>query len=636
MCGIAGQINLKLKSINNLTSRLEVMNKLQAHRGPDGKGKWLDKKNRVGFAHRRLSIIDLDTGNQPMKSESGNVITYNGEIYNYIELRNEIGKNKFRTNSDTEVILKAYEKWGVNCLNRLRGMFSFAIWDEKNKQLFCARDRFGIKPFYYTKINNIFIFASETKALLPFLETIRTNQAALKDYFVFQFTLGEKTLFDNIYKLLPAHYLLIKNGDIIDKKYWQVNYDLDWTHSKKYFQNKTRGLLKESVSLHLRSDVPVGSYLSGGIDSSIIAILARKQQSKEKYNAFTGKFSFSNEYDESKYAQIVAEKYNLRLHQKNITSKDFIENIRKVIYHLDYPIAGPGSFPQYMVSELASKHNKVVLGGQGGDEVFGGYTRYLLAYFEQCIKGAIEGTINNGKYIVTYESIISNLKSLKRYKPLMQEFWSKGLFENRDKRYFKLINRAVNLEQVVNWDLLEPYSSLEKFKEIYWGKNIENESYFDNMTFFDFKTLLPALLHVEDRMSMAHGLEARVPILDHPLIELAATIPSNIKFENGSLKHLLKSAFSNILPKGILKREDKMGFPVPLTQWLKTDLKIFINDIFKSQKAKKREYLNPKFNIESLINTEGKFDRNLWGLLSLELWQQEFHDKSQSFRKMVK
>jgi asparagine synthase (glutamine-hydrolysing) len=301
----------------------------------------------------------------------------------------------------------------------------------------------------------------------------------------------------------------------------------------------------------------------------------------------------------------------------------------EVIYHLDQPVAGPGSFPQYMVSGLMKGKVKVVLGGQGGDETFGGYARYLLAYWEQCIKGALDGTSNNGNFVVTYESIIPNLQTLRNYKPLIQEFWSQGIFDERDRRYFRLINRSNTFGDIVNWDLFKGQYSFEEFRRIYWGSNVGKESYFDSMTHFDFKTLLPALLQVEDRMSMAHGIESRVPLLDHALVELAATIPANIKFQNGELKRLLKIAFTDKLPRRILERKDKMGFPVPLQAWLRRGgrAREFILDTFRSAKARQRFYLAPGFDIERLMEREGMFSRNLWAFLSLELWQQRFFDR---------
>lgn len=635
MCGVSGIVLTGESDRGDLRRWLRVMNNLQAHRGPDDEGVWTDEGERVGLGHRRLAIIDLTSAaRQPMGSDSGLVITYNGEIYNYIELREELGEEKFRTSSDTEVILRAYEKWRDDCVNKLRGMFAFAIWDGKAKRLFCARDRFGIKPFYYTTNSLGLFFASEIKALLPFVSEIATDYNALKDYLAFQFTLGEKTLFKDVQQLLPAHALAFEHGRIQTRKYWEIEYRLDWSHTKIYFQEQVRNRLMDSVRVHLRSDVPVGAYLSGGLDSSIVAALARKIQDKGTFHAFHGKFLESQEYDESRHARTVCGFCDLNLHERAFRSGDFIDGIRKVIYHLDYPVAGPGSFPQYMTSELASEHLKVVLGGQGGDEIFGGYVRYLISYFEQCIKGAIDGTMHSGNFVVTYESIIPNLASLRNYKPLLQEFWKEGIFEERDRRYFRLINRANGLSKEINWDLLEPYSAFETFRKIFWGINVEKESYFDSMTHFDFKTLLPALLQVEDRMSMAHGLESRVPLLDHPLVELAATIPSNIKFENGELKHLLKVAFKSDLPEKIVGRQDKMGFPVPLSEWMRGDLKDFLEDVFRTGNARHRDYLNPDFDIQSLVEKEGKFTRKVWGLLSLELWQEAFHDKSHQYFKL--
>lgn len=637
MCGIAGIINTKQEKYNSLAYHLKVMNDLQAHRGPDGHHIWVHEQEFIGFAHRRLSIIDLDSGDQPMKAPNGNWITYNGEIYNYIELRDQLGKANFKTTSDTEVILKAYEKWGEECVNHLRGMFAFVIWDEQEQKVFCARDRFGIKPFYYAQVDDKFYFASEVKSLLPFLPEMKTDLKSLKDYFVFQLCLDNKTLFDGVQELLPAHCLSIKNQNLTIRKYWEVYYNIDFSHSAQYFVDHLRELVAESVKFHIRSDVPVGSYISGGVDSSSIASLASDfKTDNEQFMGFIGKFAaYGNSFDETNYARSLAKMKGIDLKEIDINSQDFIDNIRKVIYHLDYPVAGPGSFPQYMVSSLAAQHRKVVLGGQGGDEIFGGYVRYLIAYFEQCMKGAIEGTLTNGNYVVTYESIIPNLKYLKNYKPLFKKFFSKGLFESLDKRYFRLINRAPDLTNEVNWDLLGDYQPFESFEKIFHGENVQKSAYFDSMTHFDFKTLLPGLLQVEDRMSMAHGLESRVPLLDHKIVEFAATIPADIKFKDGKLKKTFINSVKDTLPPEIVNREDKMGFPVPLSDWLKNDANDFVMDIFTVQKAKNR----PIFNTEQILNSlkkEAKFARNIWGMLSLELWHQEFHDKSAYYKNLIK
>jgi asparagine synthase (glutamine-hydrolysing) len=633
MCGIAGLLNLASRPLAGLKNNIAVMNKLIEHRGPDGEGSWQHPKGFAGFAHRRLTIIDLTTGDQPMTDGSGNWITYNGEIYNYIELRDEIGRDEFKTTSDTEVILRAYRKWGEDCVNHLRGMFAFALWDETNSTLFCARDRFGIKPFYYTIVGDTFYFASEVKALLPFVEKIETNLEAFKEYLTFQFCLSGKTLFKGIHELQPGHVLQIRGGQVSVRRYWEVYYNLDFNHTARYFEEELRHLLSESVRLHLRADVPLGAYVSGGLDSSIVASLA-SEQSGQEFIGFTGKFSLSRDYDESEYARALAKSCDFELQEVDITANDFIENIRKVIYHLDFPVAGPGSFPQYMVSQLAGRSRKVVLGGQGGDEIFGGYTRYLIAYFEQCIKAAIEGTMGNGNFVVTYESIIPNLTALKNYKPLLQEFWREGLFEEMDKRYFRLINRAPELGDEIRWEMLNGYSPFEALRTVFNGDNVGKESYFDLMTHFDFKTLLPALLQVEDRVSMAHGIESRVPFLDHPLIEMVATIPADIKFKDGTMKRVLKDAMRSVLPSVIVERKDKMGFPTPLNEWLRGEAHEFVRDILTTSKALGREIVDNRKVVEGL-DSEPKFGRKIWGLLSLELWQQEFHDRAQHYKDLA-
>ena len=634
MCGIAGIVHLSREAISGLDRKLSAMNRLQKHRGPDGEGTWSHPSKAAGLAHVRLSIIDLTSGSQPMTDRAGNWIVYNGEIYNYLELRKQLGEENFRTTSDTEVILLAYRKWGEACLDHLRGMFAFALWDEKEQRLFCARDHFGIKPLYFTVQDGIFYFASEIKALLPFLPRIATCVEALKDYLVFQFCLKEKTLFKDVLELQPGHKLTIQRGTVRAERFWEIYYNLDFNNTPMYFQERLRELFDASVRVHLRSDVPVGAYLSGGADSGIVSGAAAKFCSDQDFKAFHGKFALGPLYDESPFAEALARMYGMTLYQIDITSRDFVDSIRKVIYHLDYPVAGPGSFPQYHVSKLASRQRKVVLGGQGGDEIFGGYVRYLIAYFEQCIKGAVDGTLHNGNYIVTYESIIPNLIALQNYKPMLQEFWREGLFEDLDRRYYHLINRARDLSGEIDWCGLGDYQPFETFQNIFNGRNVGRESYFDKMTHFDFKTLLPALLQVEDRMSMAHGLESRVPILDRPIVEFAATMPSNIKFKDGTLKKVLIDAMGDLLPEAILRRKNKMGFPVPLGDWIHGEIRDFIQDIFHSRAARERPYFHADAIIAGL-SSESKFGRKLWGLLSLELWHQEFHDREYEYKKIL-
>src|SRR3954467_15072447 len=264
MCGIGAILNLRGQPVEDLDRRLAHMNDVLRHRGPDGEGMWVHPHRHVGFAHRRLEIIDLHTGSQPMTDERGNWITYNGEIYNYIELRDEIGRGEFRTTSDTEVALRAYGRWGSKGVDKLRGMFAFALWDEAEQRLFCARDRFGVKPLYYTVVDGTFYCASEAKALLPFLPSIETDLEGLRDYLTFQFCLAGKTLFKGVHELLPGHTLTVQNGVVRTERYWEVHYEADFEHTERYFVDRLHSMIGDSVSMHLRADVPVGSYLSGG------------------------------------------------------------------------------------------------------------------------------------------------------------------------------------------------------------------------------------------------------------------------------------------------------------------------------------------------------------------------------------
>lgn len=636
MCGIAGQISLRNESIPLLERQINTMSGLLAHRGPDGQGKWISENKKVGLGHRRLSIIDLsESAAQPMHGLNGSVITYNGEIYNYPELRQSLANHwQFRSKSDTECILAAYERFGDECLNELRGMFAFALWDDRKQRLFCARDRFGIKPFYYAVVDEVFYFASEAKALIPFLPEILTNEAALAEYLTFQYTIGEKTLFDGIKQLLPGHALAVEDGKIRVWRYWDVSFDIDFDHSPAYFQRRLSELLEESVSFHGRSDVPVGSYISGGIDSSLIYGLARDNPSSSPFG-FHGRFTEYPGYDESHYAKIAASHGGGTLQTIDINAEDFRRHVEQVIYHLDFPVAGPGSFPQFMVSKLAAEHVKVVLGGQGGDEIFGGYARYVVAYFEQCIKAAIDGHYKDGNYVVTIESIVPNLGLLREYKPLMKKFWSEGLFEPMDQRYFRLVNRSTDMKEEIDWAALNMQRVFDDFSKIFNNpSNVKKEAYFDKMTHFDFKCQLPALLQVEDRMSMAHGLESRVPMLDHALIEFAATVPADVKFKGGNMKYLLKEVFAKNIPSEILKRRDKMGFPVPLKEWFEGDLKDFAVDIFRTMASKHRPYINSDAVLKN-FGTEARFSRKTWGLLSLELWHQQFHDKAAEWKRKV-
>lgn len=627
MCGIAGIAFLN-KEVSKNT--LINMNRAIAHRGPDGEGYHID--GNIGLAHKRLSIIDLEGGRQPMTNEDETIwITYNGEIYNYFELRQELIQkgHKIKTYSDTEVIIHAYEEYGDECLEKFNGMFAFVIWDSNKGEIFAARDRFGVKPFYYYKDKEKFIFASEIKSILASeLVKKEVNYEGINDYIVFQFTLGKKTLFKKIYKLEPGFCLKLDVNNEMNlklKRYWDLTFNYDTYHTEDYFVDKLMYLIGDATKIRLRSDVPLGSHLSGGLDSSTVVCLASEFLGKNGLKTFTGAFREGKEYDETEYAKIVSRFANTEYHEVMPNSEDFQHTIEELIYYLDEPGAGPGVFPQYFVSKLASEHVKVVLGGQGGDEIFMGYARYLVAYLEECIKGAIYQTADKDKYAVSLDSIIPNLPMLKTYQPMLQNFWKEGLFAEQDARYYHLIDRSEGMRQLFNPEILdyEGYSTFESFREIF--NKEDAHSYVNKMMYFDIKSSLPALLQVEDRTSMAVGIESRLPLLDYRIAELLATIPPIVKFKGGKSKALFKDAIKNIIPSEILNRKDKMGFPVPLVQWYGGPLKDYVREILLSERTKNRGIYNIE-EVEKEINKEGKFSRVIWGLLCLELWFRKFMD----------
>ncbi|MGQ0642805.1 MAG: asparagine synthase (glutamine-hydrolyzing) [Gemmatimonadaceae bacterium] len=628
MCGIAGIVSRNREHAPD-AERLRVMMDALAHRGPDGEGEWAD--GPVALGHKRLAIIDLDTGRQPMCNEDGSIwITFNGEIYNYVELRRELVRHhQFRTQSDTEVILHLYEELGERCLERLNGMFAFAIWDARQQKLFAARDRIGIKPFYYTIDEQQLAFASEPKALLAAdFASPEADGQGLEEYITFQFCLGDRTLFRDVRKLEPGHYMTFR--PLRDKSpavvcYWNYRYELDFHHTDEYFREQLVWLLNDSVRMQLRSDVPVGAHCSGGLDSSTVVTLAAKQF-PNRFQTFTGAFREGPQYDETRYARAVADAVNAVYHDVWPSAQEFVDVMPHLIYMMDEPAAGPGMFPQYCVSKLAREHVKVVLGGQGGDELFGGYARYLVAYLEQALQGAIYGTGDDSRHVVTWDSIAPSLAMLRQYKPLLQSFFRDGLFEAMDKRYFRLVSRIEDADSLFTRDVWSSESRermFAAFSQIF--NDPATKSYFNKMTNFDLKTLLPALLQVEDRTSMSVSLESRVPLLDHRIAELVTTMPAGVRFQGGDSKRVFRDAVSPFLPNVVATRRDKMGFPVPLAEWMRGSVRDFVHDTLLSTRARQRGLYQPAA-VERLMQHEGTFGRALWGLLSLELWFNTFAD----------
>lgn len=626
MCGIVGVINKSVKAEVALNLLSKMADKI-AHRGPDDEHHFIDKN--IGFYHKRLSIIDLEHGRQPMQDDNLFII-FNGEIYNYLELKDDLKLKgyRFKTASDTEVILKAYREYGDCCVDKLNGMFAFLLYDKEKKQILVARDHFGIKPLYFFKSENHLMFASEIKALLAHPAVHASpDYCAIKEYLTFQYTLGQKTLYKNIFKVLPGHMMTINLNtfQLTEKKYWEPNFKVDTDHTEAYFIDQLRYLLEDTVKIQLRSDVPLGTYLSGGMDSSLVSMLAARNLDGT-IKTFTGAFHESKDFDETEYAREVASSINAQRFEIYPNSEQFVDCLPKLIYHLDEPVVGPGLFPQYMVSKLAKENVTVVLGGQGGDEIFGGYSRYIVAYLEQVLKGAIYETNDEGEHIVSLESIIPNLPYLHRYIPMMTDFWMKGAFKDADRRYFDLLDRSSGDLKYFSSDFNDEFDKEEvfgTFQQIF--NHPETKSYFNKMTHFDMFGSLPGLLQVEDRVSMAVSLESRVPLLDRRIVDLVSSMPPAMKFKGGEMKYILKRAIKGIVPDKIINRKDKMGFPVPLHLWAKNGAHDFINDTLTSKASKERGLYNKK-KIKKLINSERPFGRELWGLLSLELWFTTFID----------
>lgn len=626
MCGIVAIINKNRRDVDfNL---LSVMAETLHHRGPDEEGHFIE--GNVGFYHKRLSIIDLVTGRQPMKS-NGLTVVFNGEIYNYVELRESLKRlgHSFQTQSDTEVILRMYAEYGPSFVDRLNGMFAFLIYDKKQKRILAARDHFGIKPLYYYQDESHLLFSSEIKALLkhPAVKTV-ADEDAIRDYLTFQFVLGDITLFKGIRKVPPGHYQIIDlpSMKVGSFKYWEPKFAVDTHHSEKYFIDELQSLLHDTVRIQMRSDVPLGAYLSGGMDSSIVAVLAASKY-PGRLKTFTGAFREGREFNETVYAREVAGTCGAEVFEVYPTEKEFIELLPRLIYHMDEPAAGPGLFPQYMVSRLAAGQVKVVLGGQGGDEIFGGYARYVVAYLEQALKGAIFETNEEGEHIVSLNSILPNLPCLRQYVPMLAEFWKRDAFEPMDRRYFALIDRNGGRLTLFDRGLLSETHHddiFTRFQQIF--NHPETMSYYNKMIHFDMVASLPGLLQVEDRVTMANSLESRVPFLDHRISDLVTSMPPAMKFRGAEMKHILKKAVKDFVPKRILERKEKMGFPVPLHIWARNEAKGFFREVLLSKGCRERGMFNIA-EVEKLIQEENAFGRRLWGLLNLELWFETFIDR---------
>lgn len=626
MCGLAGIIHFDKQSPQRAV--LERMAATIRHRGPDDSGIFIS--GPVGLAHQRLSIIDLTTGHQPMSTD-GVTIVFNGEIYNYVELRDDLKRagHTFQTASDTEVMLRMYLQHGVDFVEKLNGMFAFVLYDANRRRIVVARDHFGIKPLYAHRTPSRVVFASEIKALLAHPEVRASiDPQGLNDYLTLQYTLEDVTLFKGIRKVLPAHVEVtdLDSGAVTRRRYWKPSFNgAGSAKSEGEYVEELQALLKSTVRWQMRSDVPVGAYLSGGLDSSTVTALAA-QETSTPLKTFTGAFREGPEYDESAHARSVAQAAGAEMFFVYPTEQEFIDLMPKLIYHMDEPAAGPGLFPQYIVSRLAADHVKVCLGGQGGDEIFGGYARYVVAYFEQAVKSAIYESDEEGALGVELAAMAPNLGYIRQYVPMLSRFLQRGFLEPVDRRYFSLMDRSEGTLDAYSADFRAQYDRdavFGRFQSVF--NEVDTPSYYNRMLNYDMMTGLPSLLHVEDRVSMAVSLESRVPLLDPRIVEFVARVPPRIKFKGGEMKYLFKQAIRDLLPSTVMERRDKMGFPVPLQLWARGRAKEFFHDVLLSQRTRERGLFDVSA-VERLINQESAFSRVLWGLLQIELWHRQFID----------
>jgi len=595
-----------------------------AHRGPDDEGFYTN--GMIGLGMRRLSIIDLDSGQQPISNEDGSIwIIFNGEIYNYQTLRNELEDkgHVFKTHSDTEVIIHLYEDMGEKCVEELRGMFAFAIWEERKKRLFLARDRLGQKPLYYTQNGATFIFASEVKAILTTREVEREiDIKSLHHYLSLRFIPSPGTMFQTIQKLPPAHYLIYQNGSVTTKRYWSLSFREKINYSESDLIEILGDKLKEAVESHLVSDVPVGAFLSGGMDSSMIVAMMN-HVTTEQFKTFSIGVS-EQDFNELPYARVVAEYYDTCHFEESVES-NLIRLLPKMIWHMDEP-SDPIAACMFHASKLASQHVKVVLGGDGGDEVFAGFDRYLgVNYIDRynLIPGLIRQRMISPLLDAipdsfTYKSLTQKLRWINQISslPSVGERYAEATmffrFNQRDKQL---------LYSDTLWNQVANLNSADIIVQQYDNANADDP--IDRMLYTDFLTRLPEhSLMLTDRMTMAHGLEARSPFLDHKLLEVLASFPSNMKIRDGEMKYLLRRLAEAYLPKKITRRE-KQGFMFPIAYWFKSDLydfvkRILLNSIFVKEGIFRRE------SVVKLIedHRQNKVDNHvrLWMLLNLQIW----------------
>ena len=627
MCGICGKLNFA-RGVVVQPALIRAMMDAIRHRGPDDEG--LHIASEVGLGFRRLAIIDLNSGHQPLSNEDGTIwIVFNGEIYNYQELRKFLLSkgHVFRTQTDTEVIVHLYEELGPQCLEKLRGMFAFAIWDENKKTLFLARDRVGIKPLYYWKSGEELVFASEIKAILADPAVRRTLAPEIIDRFLtFLYVPGEETLLKGICKLAPGHYLLAKDGKVEIRQYWDLSFvkpadGLSIEDAEKELSN----LLAETVELHMIADVPVGVLLSGGVDSTAVLSWAAEKTDKE-ISTFTVGFADSGFADERPYAKLAAETFGSRHYDMTITASDFAAFLPQYVWHMEEPVCEPPAVALYYVSKLARNHVKVLLSGEGGDEAFAGYDNYRNMVWLERLKQIWPGANGAASWGLSRLNSWVHSAKVARYTPLVNATFPNYYYSRTSSPYRYSGN---GIGELYSADFLKSINreyTIEPVRRLF--STVKDQGILDQMLYIDTKTWLPDdLLIKADKMTMANSLELRVPLLDHRLLEFAASLPPHYKLKGFNLKYIWKKALSKRVPNRILKRK-KAGFPVPYEFWLRNNFKDQIRDILTDRKTIERGYFQ-KTAIERLINANtdsGAYSKEVFSLVALELWHRMFLD----------
>ena len=622
MCGICGIY--RFDGANVQRQPIQRMMESLRHRGPDGSGDRM--KNHAGLGHRRLSILDLSSaGSQPMCNEDGTVwITYNGEVYNYIELRDELSRlgHTFKSKTDTETIIHAYEEYGPDCLRRFNGMFAFAIYDEVKDILFLARDRYGVKPFYFRQDEKMFVFASEIKALLtdPAFAR-RANDRMIYDYLMFnRYDHSKETFFEGVYRLPPSHYSIVGRKGVETKRWWGTSVKESGKKKLSEESHRLRELFTDSVKLRLRSDVPVGSCLSGGLDSSsIVCTVDGLIRDKENFQTYSAVYGKDWKRDETAYIEKVIEKTGFRSNYIHPDGKALLDDMSAFIYHQEEPVGHTSFFAQWMVMKLAHSHGaKVLLDGQGGDELLAGY-KYIFGYY-------FLELLSNRRYPALVREIALYLKNQRDYFGLLLFIFllfPKGL----QKRIALRVNvgAGITTRRWISRGFYERHKDTSTVLEEFVNSKSLNDALKNH---FDHK--LEHLLRCEDKSAMAHSIETRLPFLDYRLVDFLFTVPSDLKIKDGKTKVILRAAMKDTLPDEITNRMSKFGFETKEDEWFRTSpLKDKVAELIRSESFRKRQYYDGD-EVRKELNRffEGRKDisRTVWRWVNLELWFRMFID----------